>query len=583
MPLSPPITRAVRRLQESRKVAHLLVVLPVLGCAGAPPGGGGTAGRFMVSAAHPLAAQAGAEILRAGGTAVDAAIAVQAALTLVEPQSSGIGGGAFLLHYRKADGRIDAYDGRETAPAALDPGQFLKDDGTARSFRDAAAGGKAVGVPGVIRMLEQAHAEHGRLPWRRTFAPAIELATGGFRVTPRLNRMIGRATGLADFPAARAYFLTPDGAPPPIGSVLRNPALADTLRRIAAGGAAAFYESEIAADIARAVRAAARNPGAMTRADIAGYRAKKRDVLCRPYRVWRVCGMPPPTSGGIAVHQILGLLERFPSARVAPGAPEAVHLFAEAMRLAYADRARYVGDPDFVDVPVDGLLDSAYLAGRAAQISADRRMERVSPGKPRGVQDAYAPGGEAAYPSTSHFAVVDGDGNAVSMTTTVERAFGSYILVRGFLLNNQLTDFAFRPRRDGRVVANAAAPGKRPRSSMSPTLIFDAEGRLFAAFGSPGGRRIIGYVAKTVVGLLDGGLPMQKAIDLPNIAIGRDAIEIEPKAGEAVVAGLRARGHTVRIRALVSGLHGIRIAKRGFDGGADARREGVVMEGSVAR
>ncbi|MEK9645685.1 MAG: gamma-glutamyltransferase [Alphaproteobacteria bacterium] len=561
----------------------MLVVLPVLGCAAAPSPGGGVNGRFMVSVAHPLAAHAGAEILRAGGTAVDAAIAVQAALTLVEPQSSGIGGGAFLLHYRKADGRIDAYDGRETAPAALDPGHFLKDDGTARAFRDAAAGGQAVGVPGVIRMLEQAHVEHGRLPWRLTFAPAIELASGGFQVTPRLNRMIGHATGLADFPAARAYFLTPDGAPPPIGFVLRNSALAHTLRRIAAGGAAAFYEGEIAADIARAVRAAARNLGAMTRADIAGYRAKKRDVLCRPYRVWRVCGMPPPTSGGIAVHQILGLLERFPSARVAPGTPEAVHLFAEAMRLAYADRARYVGDPDFVDVPVDGLLDSAYLAGRAAQISADRRMERVSPGKPRGVQDAYAPGGEAAYPSTSHFAVVDGDGNAVSMTTTVERAFGSYILVRGFLLNNQLTDFAFRPRRDGRVLANAAAPGKRPRSSMSPTLIFDVDGRLFAAVGSPGGRRIIGYVAKTVVGLLDSGLPMQKAIDLPNIAIGRGVIEIEPKAGEAVVAGLRARGHTVRIRALVSGLHGIRIAKRGFDGGADARREGVVMEGSVAR
>ncbi len=571
--------RVFRYLKKSSFMAISLAVLPVLGCTGTQPVGD----RFMVSAAHPLAARAGAEILGAGGSAMDAAIAVQAVLSLVEPQSSGIGGGAFLLHYRAADGRIDAYDGRETAPAALDPTQFLRGDGTARSFREAASGGQAVGVPGVVRMLELAHGEHGRLPWRRAFAAAIALATDGFRVTPRLNRMISRARGIGEFPEARDYFLTPGGAALPVGAVLRNPALANTLRRIAVGGATAFYEGEIAADIVGAVRTAARNPGAMTRADLAGYRAKKRDVLCRPYRAWRVCGMPPPTSGGIAVHQILGLLERFPSAQVAPGGPEAAHLFAEAMRLAYADRQRYVGDPDVVDVPVAGLLDPAYIARRGAAISADRRMERAIPGTPPGVQAAFAPGGEADFPSTSHFSIVDGDGNAVSMTTTVERAFGSYVFVRGFLLNNQLTDFAFRPRRDGRVVANAAAPGKRPLSSMSPTLIFEPDGRLLAALGSPGGRRIIGYVAKTVIGLLDGGLPMQDAIELPNLAIGRDEIELERTASESVADALRQRGHAVRRRALVSGLHGIRITNRGFDGGADPRREGAVMEGSIAR
>ena len=535
--------------------------------------------QHMISAANPLASAAGRDILRAGGNAVDAAIAAQAVLTLVEPQSSGIGGGAFLMHFRKSDGRIDAFDGRETAPAAIRPDVFMTAEGRRRPFRDVSTGGTAIGVPGILRMLALAHKEHGKLPWARLFERAISLSEYGFPISPRLHAMIRRATDLRDFPAARSYFLTPDGTPKPVGSLLRNPALADTYRRLAAGGADVFYRGDIARDISAAVANAARNPATMTTAEIAAYRAIKRTPICRPYRTWRLCGMPPPTSGGLTTLQILGLLEGFDLARIPPSSVQAVHLISEASRLAYADRRRYIGDPDFVAVPVEGMLDPDYLRQRAESISSGESMGQASPGRPRGAENAnLADDDREGFPSTSHMSVIDRDGNAVSMTTTIERAFGSRLMVRGFLLNNQLTDFAFIPRRDGRTVANAVAPGKRPRSSMSPTLVFDADGKLFATVGSPGGSRIIGYVTKTLIGLLDWKLDMQTAIDLPNHLNRNGATELEKDTVLVEHAdALKRLGHDVRIGSLISGLHGIRVTPYGYDGGADRRREGVAL------
>ena len=535
--------------------------------------------RHMISAANPLASDAGREILRAGGSAVDADIAAQMVLTLVEPQSSGIGGGAFLMHFRKTDRKVEAYDGRETAPAAIRPDVFLTADGKRRSFRDVSTGGAAVGVPGVIRMLALAHRDHGKLPWARLFEPAIRLADAGFTVSPRLNQMIARATDMKDFPAARTYFFTPDGDPWPVGHRLRNPALADTLRQIARGGADAFYTGDIAADIARTVRDAVRNPAGMTPGDVAIYVARKRAPVCRPYRNYRVCGMPPPTSGGLTTLQILGLLESFDMSRVPPGSINAIHLVSEASRLAYADRGQYIGDPDFVSVPVRGMLDASYLRRRAERISATESMGKALAGRPPGSGRARrAPNEREGFPSTSHLSVIDADGNAVSLTMSIERAFGSRLMVRGFLLNNQLTDFAYLPRRNGRPVANAVAPGKRPRSSMSPTLVFDEDGKLFATVGSPGGSRIIAYVVKTLIGLIDWKLDMQAAIDLPTHVNRNGATELEKGTALAQHAdALRRLGHDVRIRTLISGLHGIRVTPHGYDGGADKRREGVAL------
>lgn len=579
MPLNPLILNTETPFKKLRICVVSALCVAISGCAAVPDEGVDLPRQHMVSAANPHASRAGLEILRAGGSAVDAAIAVQAVLTLVEPQSSGIGGGAFLLHFRKSDGRVDAYDGRETAPAGIRPDVFVKPDGTRRAFRDAASGGQAVGVPGVIQALALAHASDGKLPWSRLFEPAIRLAEAGFAVSPRLHAMIARAPALRDFPAARAYFLTPDGEPLPVGYRLRNPALAETYRQIAARGAAGFYRGEIAAGIVAAVRTATPNPGTMTGEDLAGYAARKRDVLCRPYRTWRVCGMPPPTSGGIAVLQILGVLEQFDMKKYAPGSPVAIHLFAEAARLAYADRGRYVGDSDFVSVPVEGLLDRGYLARRASLISLDTALEKAPAGTPPGVQAAdFGDSATAAYDSTSHLSVIDSAGNAVSMTTSVERPFGSYLMTGGFLLNSQLTDFAFLPRRDGRTVANAVAPGKRPRSSMSPSLVLDMNGGLVATVGSPGGSRIIAFVAKALVGLMDWNLDMQAAIDLPNTTLRRGRLELEKGTFAAEsAAALRARGHDIRISTLTSGLHGIRVTQDGYDGGADLRREGIAL------
>ncbi|WP_299395597.1 gamma-glutamyltransferase [Pelagibius sp.] len=531
--------------------------------------------RHMVAAANPLAAEAGMAMLRKGGSAVDAAIATALVLGLVEPQSSGIGGGAFLLHYAAGDRSVSAYDGRESAPREAGEDLFLKADGEPMAFWDAVVGGRSVGTPGLLRMLEMAHQEHGRLPWADLLAPAIALADEGFAVSPRLNGLIAGDRFLKRYPETAAYFHDGQGQALAVGTRLRNQAYADTLRAVADGGADAFYKGQIAIDLVQRVRAAADNPGFLSYADMATYEAKKRAPLCAPYRQWQVCGMPPPTSGGVAVLQILSLLETSDLAALTPASPEAIHLVAEASRLAFADRNRFLADSDFVDVPVDALLDRAYLQGRAALISPQRSLGKAEPGLP--AQQAHSPQ-QLNSPSTSHLSVVDADGNAVSMTASIESAFGARMMSGGFLLNNELTDFSFRPSVDGQPVANRVQAGKRPRSSMSPTLVLDRQGRFVMAIGSPGGSRIIGYTAKAVIGALDWNLSMQEAIDLPNFVNRNGATDLEEGRGlEGAAQALEALGHEVNLRGLTSGLHGIRLTEAGLEGGADPRREGVVL------
>src|SRR5512147_77247 len=479
-----------------------------------------TAQRHMAASANPLATQAGLDILRAGGSAVDAAIAIQLVLALVEPQSYGLGGGAFLMHW---DGRqVVAFDGRETAPMAVDERLFLTPDGKPMAFCDAVVGGRSVGTPGAVQLLETAHRRYGKLPWRRLFEPAIRLSEQGFALSPRLHAQLAAEKYLRNDRAAAGYFYNADGTPRAIGSPIRNPELAATLRALALGGADAFYTGPISADIVQAVRGHP-NAGYLAVSDLAAYRVKPREAICADYKAWRVCGMPPPSSGGIAVAQMLGIFTHrniavFPPEGATTPEPraEAVHLFSEAGRLAFADRALYVADSDFVPVNVAGLLDPAYLKQRA-QLIGPRSMGTAAPGLPPGTAVAWAPDPSPMKTATSHISVVDGDGNAVSMTTTIEDAFGARVMVRGFLLNNQLTDFSFVPAVDGKPVANRVQPGKRPRSSMAPTLVFDrTSGQLVATVGSPGGSQIIGYVTKTLVGIMDWKLDVQQAISLPN-------------------------------------------------------------------
>ena len=531
----------------------------------------------MVAAANPHAARAGTEILRAGGSALDAAIAVQMVLNLVEPQSSGLGGGAFLLHWNASQRKVSAYDGRETAPAAARPDRFLRPDGAPMGLGEAISSGRSVGVPGVLRMLELAHAKHGRLPWRRLFEPAIRLAETGFAVSPRLHRLIAADPLLGRFPAARAYFYLPDGKALPVGHRLRNSQLAAVLRRIAEEGPDAFYRGEIARDIVAAV-ANHPKPGDLTEEDLAGYRALERDAICGGYRARRVCGMPPPSSGGIAVLAILGVLEQFPISSTRPGSSHAVHLFSEAGRLAYADRDHYVGDPAFVQVPAVGLIEPDYLRERALLVKPERSMGQALPGRPAGAPVTLGTDATLESSGTSHLSVIDARGNAVAMTTTVESAFGSRILVHGFLLNNQLTDFSFVPEEGGRAPANRVEPGKRPRSAMSPTLVFAPEGGLLMTLGSAGGSAIINYVAKALVGVLDGGLGPQQAIAAANMGSRNRETEIERgTALEGTAAALRAMGHPVEAVDMVSGTHAIVRTPRGLRGGADPRREGIAL------
>jgi gamma-glutamyltranspeptidase/glutathione hydrolase len=530
----------------------------------------------MVVAAHPLAAEAGREILRAGGNAVDAAIATALVLNLVEPQSSGVGGGGFLVVYAAAQHKVDTIDGRETAPLAAKPDRFLNPDGTPMHFFAAVVGGRSVGTPGYLRMLEMAHRKFGRLPWARLFAPAIRLATDGFPVSDRLHFEAAEDRYLRQSPSAKNYFYHADGAPLAEGEIVKNPPLARLFAEIATRGADAFYTGAIAQDIVRAIREAS-PPGDMSLDDLARYRAKERAPVCGPYRRYRLCGMGPPSSGGITLIELLGMLQRFPPVQLDLDAPCAVHLFAEAGKLAFADRERYLADTDFVPAPVAGLLDPHYLAERARLIDPER--DSGAPALPGDPPQRHADLGNNAspeLPSTSDLAVIDRDGNAVSMTVSIENQFGSRIMVDGFLLNNELTDFSFLPERDGKPVANRVEPGKRPRSAMSPTLVFDTQG-LKLVVGSAGGPAIIEDVAKTIVAALDARMDLQVAIDLPDIGDrngGFTEIEAGPWAA-TLAAGLMARGHHVRVAPHPSGLAGIEVTPRGLEGAADSRRDGT--------
>jgi gamma-glutamyltranspeptidase/glutathione hydrolase len=532
--------------------------------------------RFMVVAAHPAAARTGADILRRGGNAIDAAVAVQLVLGLVEPQSSGIGGGSYIVYFDAVARRVRAYDGRETAPAAVRGDLFMDATGKPLGYFDAVVSGRSVGVPGTVAALELAHRTHGRLPWRDVVAPAIALAREGFELSPRLYALLAWDAHLRRDPAAAAYFYRADGTPKPAGTRLVNAAYAATLERVAADGAAALARGEIADDIARAVRTHAR-PGAMTVEDLAAYRPVEREPVCAPFREWRVCGMPPSSSGGVTVLQMLGVLERLPKTdfRVAPVA--AVHAFSETGRVAYADRDRYLADPAFVDVPVRGLLDAGYLGQRAALVRADRTLVRAPAGMPPGAPNAAA-APQYAEAGTSHFSIVDADGNAAAVTSSVEQQFGNRTLVRGFLLNNQLTDFALYAEQGGVPVANRAAGGKRPRSSMAPTLVFDRDGRLLMIAGSPGGQTIINYVAKTLVAILDWNFSPQDALALPNFGSRNGPTDVERgAAGDAIARGLEALGHEVRRPEMTSGVHLILRGPSGWIGAADPRREGLAV------
>lgn len=536
-----------------------------------------SASDYMVAAANPHAVAAGIEILQAGGSALDAAVAVQAVLGLVEPQSSGIGGGAFMLYFDAAARGIESYDGRETAPAAATPALFLDAAGEKMKFWDAVVGGRSVGVPGVLRMLELAHRRHGTLPWARLFEPAVRLADRGFEVSPRLSRLIAEDKYLKRYPATAAYFHTAGGAALPAGHILKNPDYAAVLRAVAAGGADAFYKGDIAGDIVAAVRGASDNPGLLDEADLAGYEAKLRPPVCVVYRAHEVCGMGPPSSGGLTVAMILGMLQGFAVGDLAPGSVEAEHLFIEAARLAYADRELYMADSDFVPVPVRGLLDAGYLNRRAALIDSGKSMGKATAGTPPEKKtELRAPGNAPEIPSTSHFSIVDDAGNAVSMTTSVESAFGSRVMVRGFLLNNQLTDFSFRPEMDGKPVANRVQPGKRPRSSMAPTIVLGPDGALRLVTGSPGGSRIINYSARSVMAVLDWNMDPQAAVSRPHVISRNGAVDLEEGTdAEGLKAALEARGHEVKIGALTSGLHAILVQDGELRGGADPRREGI--------
>jgi gamma-glutamyltranspeptidase/glutathione hydrolase len=553
--------------------------------------------KYMAAAANPLAAEAGREMLRRGGSAIDAAIAMQAVLTLVEPQSSGIGGGALIVLW---DGKaVRTYDGRETAPAGATEKLFLQANGQPMGFKQAQIGGRSVGTPGVLRALELAHQKHGRLPWAQLFEPAIQLAEQGFAISPRLHQLIAADSSMPRSPEMMAYFRNADGSPKAVGTNLKNPALAAVFKRIADEGPDVLYKGPVAEEIAAKVQGHV-NPGSLSVSDLAHYQARERAPLCTDYKRWQVCGMPPPSSGGIAVAQILGTLQALeardkrlalaplkPVKTTAPAGiepdPQAVHLISEAERLAYADRAQYVADADFVPVPVKGLVDPVYLASRAALIG-ERSMGTAKPGTPPGIQVAYAPDRSPLRISTSQVVAVDDAGGAVSMTTTIESAFGSHIMVQGFMLNNEMTDFSFIPEENGQKVANRVEPGKRPRSSMAPTLIFDRQsGEFLATVGSPGGSQIIEYVAKSAIGLLDWNLDAQAAINLPNFGSRNGPTELEQgQFSPALIQALKDKGHSVSEIDMTSGTQAIvRVkdaqGKASLTGGADPRREGQAL------
>jgi gamma-glutamyltranspeptidase/glutathione hydrolase len=533
----------------------------------------------MVAAANPLAAEAGLEMLRAGGSAVDAAIAVQMVLGLVEPESSGIGGGAFMLVHDPKTEMTTSFDGREVAPSSARPEMFLGPDGKPRSKGQAIPGGLSVGIPGVVAMLEMAHKKYGKLPWAKLFQPAIKFADNGFPVGPKLARTIRDFSRGANMPDIKAHFYHPDGTPLAQGEIYKNPEYAASLRLIAAGGSKAFYTGEIAQAIVDKVHNAPVNQGGMNLEDLANFQAQEREPMCGPYRQWRLCSMGPPSSGGIAIVQILGMLQHFPSAQLQPNTLSEAHLFTQASKLAYADRAKYVGDTAFVQVPIAGLLNPDYIASRAKLIDPAKDMGMAQAGDPPQKRADYAPQRSPVLHGTSHMTIVDKTGQVISMTTSVESVFGAEVMVKGFFLNNTLTDFSLDPVLDGKPVANAPAAGKRPLSAMSPTIVFDKDGKFLLSLGSPGGPAIIDYVTQSLIAMLDGGMTPGQAIALPrqlNLN-GPTRLEKSPE-NDALAPQLTAMGHSVTVVAGEgSGLHGIKRVPGGYIGGADPRRDGVVI------
>ncbi len=536
-----------------------------------------TAASYMVAAANPLAVQAGVDILAEGGTAADALVAVQTVLGLVEPQSSGLGGGAFLVWYDAETKTLTTLDGRETAPLAATPQLFQKDDGEPMGFFDAVVGGRSVGTPGTPALLQEVHTRWGALAWPGLFDAAIDLADGGFAVSPRLAGLVERdAERLSSYDVTAAYFL-PGGTPVAVGDVLVNAPYAQTLRAMAVGGADAIYTGQIAADIEDTVQRRTDNPGVLSQVDLSIYQVKERPPVCATYRAHDVCGMGPPSSGALTVGQILGMLDGYDLAALGPDNTESWRLIGDASRLAFADRGRYMADSDFVPMPTAGLVDPAYLADRAKALSGQTALSEVQPGTPAFDHSLnWADDQSIELPSTSHISIVDSFGNVASMTTTIENAFGSRLMVHGFLLNNELTDFSFRSHRDGVPIANALAPGKRPRSSMSPTIVMK-DGAPVLAIGSPGGSRIIGYTAKSIIAHLDWGMDIQQAVSLPHAVNRFGTFDVEEGTSAADLApALEAMGFEVNVRGLNSGLHAIAIGDD-LQGGADPRREGIAL------
>lgn len=532
----------------------------------------------MVATANPYASKAGLNILKQGGSAVDAAIAVQLVLTLVEPQSSGIGGGAFMLHWDKSAQRLTTFDGRETAPAGATTDMFLDKTGKAIPWIKAVVGGRSVGVPGVLAGLKKAHDQYGKLPWDVLFKDAIKLAESGFIVSPRLEKLVAMEfnPGITKLPTIKNYFF-PDGKAIKAGQVLKNPELATVYRSLAKQGIKVFYQGWVADKIVAAVQQSPIAPGRLTLADMKNYRAKELPAVCGAYRQYQVCGMAPPSSGGVAIIQMLGQLEHFDIAKYSMNDPQFSHLFTQSSRLAFADRNRYIADSSFVNVPTQGLIEKQYLAQRASLININKDMGNATAGVPTG---ALAQADDNAYelPSTSHISIVDQYGNAISMTTSVEMGFGSAVMVEGFILNNQLTDFSLDPKQNGQWVANRLEPGKRPRSSMAPMMVFNEDETLKLVVGSPGGSRIINYVAQTIIAILDWQLDPQSAINLPRITNrnkvttlekGTDLVKLKP--------ALESMGHQVDIRDLNSGIQAIVLSDKKLHGGADQRREGIAI------
>ncbi|MBL8645303.1 MAG: gamma-glutamyltransferase [Rhodospirillaceae bacterium] len=530
---------------------------------------------YMVVAANPIAVDAGLKILKAGGGAIDAAVAVQLALNQVEPQSSGIGGGSFIVYWDAKTKTLTTYDGRETAPAAATERRFLKPDGKAMSRNEAVVGGHSIGVPGTVRVLDMAHRKHGKLPWAKLFDPAIKIAEDGFAVSPRLYGLLADEAFLKTMPPGSTLYYNADGTAKTVGTVIKNPAFAKTLKKLAAKGADAFYTGPLAAEIVKAATSAPQ-PGDITLKDLKNYKAVERAPICMTYRDHNVCGMGPPTSGGIGVMQTLGLLERFDLAGLGLKSAAAHHLIIDAARLVFADRAVYIADPDVLPIPTAELISKDYLRTRGERLSLDKRIEKADAGL---LTNRYArywkAAGSPEQVSTSHLSIVDSEGNAVSMTTSVEAGFGSRVMAGGFLLNNTLTDFSYSDIADGKTVANAVGPNKRPRSSMSPTIVFNKDGKVEIVVGSPGGPAIVGFVVQTLIAMIDWNLTPQEAVSVPHVIVGGQGALIEPELAP-IKDALTAMGHQIRIGEFPSGIHAIRVTKDGLLGGADPRREGAV-------